>query len=77
MSDPNDWLAELKKMRDELRLQLHLGMQDAEDEWDELTKSWDNFVTRAQFDKSAEEVGEAAKELGLKLKAAYDRAKKA
>jgi hypothetical protein len=49
----------------------------AEDEWNELTKEWDTFLSKSQFDKSAEEVGEAARDLGLKMKAAYDRVKKA
>ena len=46
-------------------------------EWAELTEEWDKFLSRAEFDKSADEVGEAARQLGLKMKAAYDRMKKA
>ncbi len=77
MTDIAKMLAELQQRRDELRVQLHLASKDAEEEWQELTSEWDKFVSRSQFDKSAEEVGEAAKELGLKMKAAYDRVKKA
>lgn len=77
MTDGMDWMDELKRMRDELKLQLHLGAKEAEDEWSSLMKDWDAFVSRSQFDKSQEEVGEAARELGLKMKAAYDRMKKA
>ena len=77
MTDTDDWLAELKKLRDEVRLHLHLGARDAEDELDQLMKEWYRFASRAQFDKSADEVGDAAKELGLKMKAAYDRLNKA
>lgn len=66
---------ELEQRRDELRLQLHLGSKEAEEEWDELVGEWDKFMTRHELDKSAEEVGEAARELGLKVKAAYDRMK--
>jgi hypothetical protein len=77
MSDISKWMAELKQTRDEMRLQLHLGAKEAEEEWDGLMKDWDAFLSRAQFDKSGEEVGEAARELGLKMKAAYDRFKKA
>jgi len=58
-------------------LQLHLGTKEAEDEWNELTKEWDTFLSKSQFDKSADEVGEAARDLGLKMKAAYDRVRKA
>ncbi len=73
MSDFEDFTAKLKQTRDELKLQLHLAGKDAEDEWEELVKDWDKFVHRSQLDKSAEEVGEAAKELGLRMKAAFDR----
>ena len=68
---------DLKQARDELRLQLHLGAKEAEDEWESLTRDWDAFLSKAQFDKSEEEVGEAARALGVKMKAAYERMKKA
>ncbi|WP_299923562.1 hypothetical protein [uncultured Pelagimonas sp.] len=77
MTDIAKMLADLQQRRDELRVQLHLASKEAEEEWQELTSDWDKFVSKSQFDKSAEEVGEAAKELGLKMKAAYDRVKKA
>lgn len=77
MADIAKMMKDLQTRRDELRLQLHLASKEAEEEWQELTEEWDKFLTRAQFDKSAEEVGEAAKEVGLKMKAAYDRLKKA
>ena len=66
-------MADLKQKRDELKLQLHLASKDAEDEWEELVGEWDKFMTRNELDKSSEEVGEAAKQLGLKVKEAYDR----
>jgi len=77
MSDISEFIADLKQKRDELRLQLHLGTKKAEAEWEHLTSEWDKFLSRTQFDKSAEEVGDAAKELGLKMKQTYDRFKKA
>ncbi|PRY25445.1 hypothetical protein CLV78_102624 [Aliiruegeria haliotis] len=77
MADIDKLMEDLKRTRDEMRLQLHLASKEAENEWGELTGEWDKFLTRAQFDKSSEEVGEAAKELGLRMKAAYDRFKKA
>lgn len=77
MTDIAKILAEMQQRRDELRLQLHLASKEAEDEWQELTTEWDKFLSRSQFEKSAEEVGDAAKEVGLKMKAAYDRMKKA
>ena len=77
MTKFKELMDELAQTRDELRLQLHLGTKEAEDEWNELTKEWDTFLSKSQFDKSADEVGEAARDLGLKMKAAYDRVKKA
>ncbi len=77
MSDLEKLMEDLKRKRDELRLQLHLATREAEDEWGGLTEEWDKFLTRAQFDKSADEVGDAARELGLRMKAAYDRMRKA
>ena len=74
--DIKDVLADLQQRRDELRLQMHLATKEAEDEWQELTAQWDKFLTRAEFEKSAEEVGEAARAIGLQMKAAYDKFKK-
>lgn len=76
MTDFKNLMAELQQKRDEIKLQLHLGSMEAEEEWDGLVSNWDKFLSTAQFDKSADEVGEAARELGLKMKAAYDRARK-
>lgn len=77
MTDFAKMMKDLQTHRDELRLQLHLASKEAEEEWQALTEEWDRFLTRAEFEKSAEEVGEAAREVGLKMKAAYDRLKKA
>lgn len=71
-----DLMEDLQRRRDELRLQLHLATKEAEDEWKELTAQWDKFLTRDEFEKSAEEVGEAARAIGLQMKAAYDKFKK-
>ncbi|MDK3018315.1 hypothetical protein [Pseudodonghicola flavimaris] len=76
MSDLDDLTAKLKQARDELKLQLHLGSKEAEEEWEALVSDWDKFVQKTQLDKSAEEVGEAARDLGLKIKAAFDRMRK-
>ncbi len=75
MSEFDNWVADLKQKRDELEVKLHLASKDAEDEWDSLVSDWDKFVRETQLDKSADEVGEAARELGLRMKAAFDRMK--
>lgn len=75
MAKLDSWMNDLKQKRDELKLKLHLAGKDAEDEWEELMGEWHKFLSTSQLDKSAEEVADAAKELGLKLKQAYDRHK--
>ncbi len=77
MNSLNDIIAELQVARDELQLKLHLASKDAQDEWADLIREWEAFLTVAEFEKSKEEVGEAAQQLGLKMKDAYDRFKKA
>lgn len=76
MNDMDDWLAAMKQKRDEMKLQLHLASKEAEEEWDELVSDWDRFVHSTQLDKSADEVGEAARELGIRIKTAFDRMRK-
>jgi hypothetical protein len=68
--------AELRQKRDEIKLQLHLGSMEAEQEWEILVSDWDKFLSVSQFEQTAEEVGEAARDLGLKMKTTYDSAKK-
>ncbi|MFD0980962.1 hypothetical protein [Tropicimonas aquimaris] len=77
MADLDKLKEDLRRARDEMRLQLHLASKEAEDEWAELTGEWDKFLSRSQFDRSTDEVGEAARQLGLRMKDAYDRMKKA
>jgi hypothetical protein len=67
---------DLQQRRDELKLHLHLASKDAEDEREELMSEWDKFLSKSEFDKTAEEVGESARQLGLKMKASYDIMKK-
>jgi len=76
MDDFDEFTAKLKQTRDELKLQMHLAGKEAEEEWEDLVKDWDSFVQKTQLDKSADEVGEAAKELGMKIKTAFDRLRK-
>ncbi|GAA6198865.1 hypothetical protein [Aquicoccus sp. SU-CL01552] len=76
MDDFDDFTAKLKQTRDELKLQMHLASKEAEEEWEDLIKDWDRFVQKTQLDKSADEVGEAAKELGMKIKTVFDRLRK-
>ncbi|SCY67348.1 hypothetical protein [Microvirga guangxiensis] len=67
----------LKRTRDEIKLKIHLGSKDLQEEWSELEQSWASFESRAQLDKSARDVSDAVKILGSELKDAYTRILKA
>ena len=41
-------VAELKRQREELALQVHLGSAEVWEEWDELEKQWDHFSFKAE-----------------------------
>jgi hypothetical protein len=34
---------------------------------------WDKFLSSSQLEKNSEEVGRAARDIGLKMRAAYDK----
>jgi hypothetical protein len=77
MSDLHKLSEELKRKRDEILLKIHLGSMEAQDEWTVLEKRWKSFREKAELDRTAGEVGSTVKQLGLDLKAAYDRIRKA
>ncbi len=76
MVDVSKIMSDLQQTRDEMKLQLHLASKDAEDEWEDLMAEWDKFLSKSEFEKTGEEVGESARQLGLRMKAAYDSLKK-
>ena len=50
MSKIQDTIDDLKRRRDELALQIHLGSKDAQDEWAELEQKWKKFQTDAELE---------------------------
>ncbi len=69
---------ELRRTRDELRVQMHLAKADAKDEWEVLEKKWDHFKSRAErageaAEDAAEEIGEALELVGEELRKGYRR----
>ena len=77
MVDISKIAEELKQKRDELKLQIHLGSKEAQQEWEKLEAKWDDFSAKAKLEESAESVGSALGLLGDELKQGYDRLKKA
>jgi len=77
MTETSSLFEDLKRTRDEIRLQIHLASMEARDEWNELETKWENFARKAQLKETAENLGEAAEELAGEIKAGYVKLKKA
>ena len=73
MSDFDELIADLKQKRDELRVQMHLASKEVQDEWQELEDKMNDFVARAELEKTGEGLGEAFRGLGQELKQGYER----
>lgn len=76
---PNE---ELARLRDEIKLQLHLAKAEARSQWEELEKKWVLLQSRLTTvkvarDQSAQEVGSALKLLMGELGEGYRRLKEA
>ena len=75
-------LAELRKARDELRVQINLAAAEIREDWDALEHKWEHFRSRAEqvgetTGEAAEEVGEALGLVGEELRKGYQQIKKA
>ena len=77
MASMNKLVEDLKMVRDETKLQIHLGSKDAQDEWAELEKRWHTFKKKAELEKTATELSETLSQLGTELKHAYVRLRQA
>jgi hypothetical protein len=72
---------ELRAMRDELRVQMHLSKLEARDLWDQLEGNWEHAESKLgkigeASQETAEDVGQAAKLLLDELKEGYRRLRK-
>ena len=81
ITDVDEVIASLERMRDELRLKIHLAAADARSEWDELEKKWSHLRGKASTlgrvaGDAAGDVGEAVELLGKELKKGYERLRK-
>jgi hypothetical protein len=73
MSDYDDLIEDLKQKRDELRVQMHLASKEAQDEWKDLEEKMNEFVARAELDKTGEGLGEAFSGVGQEIMKGYER----
>ena len=76
MVDFKTVVEDLTQTYDEIKLKVHLGSKDAQDEWATLQARWRAFEHEADLQKSAAEVGDAVKILGAELKDAFGRFRK-
>ena len=72
---------ELRTQRDELAVRIHLGRQDARDEWEKLEKKLEHLRARAEVvgkeaGDAAGDVGAAARQLVDELKKGYARVRR-
>lgn len=77
MPDFTRLIEDLKRTRDEIRLKIHLGSKEVQDEWSVLEGRWSAFQSRAELDRSAQDVSDAVMILGSELKDAFNRVRKA
>ena len=74
----SDMIVKLKQQRDELALKIHLGKQDAKDEWERVRAKLDQLaddyepVTDAARE-SASKVFDSMKDVASEIKASFDR----
>lgn len=77
MATIDDLLQDLKTLRDELELKIHLGSRDAQEEWHRLEERWNEFSAKARVDESAEGISSALRLLKEELVRGYERVRKA
>lgn len=73
MTDIHDLNRDLKKLRDELNLKMHLASMEMKQEWNELEGKWEKFSERTGLEESALALGGSLEALGQELKKSYKR----
>ena len=67
-------LEQLKQLRDELQVKLHLAKADAKDEWSRLENQWQEV--KPKLEAARQEAGRTAESVGAALGLAIDELKK-
>ncbi len=85
MAEMPDWLRSevegLRRVRDEVKLRLHLGAADARQAFDQVEKRWQHLegklkLIRQESKEDLGEIGEAAKLLAREIRDGYQHLKK-
>ena len=71
----------LRRLRDEVEVQLHLGGAELKDQWTKLEKGWEHLEGRLKVlgresEDIAEDMGATLRVLGDQLRDGYERLKK-
>ncbi|MBY0276087.1 hypothetical protein K2Z84_12140 [Candidatus Binatia bacterium] len=77
MANIDDILRDLRTRRDELKVRIHLGSQEAQDEWHRLEERWNEFAAKAHVEDSAEGISSALGLLKEELVRGYERVRNA
>jgi SMC interacting uncharacterized protein involved in chromosome segregation len=77
----NQELNDLQTTRDELRVRMHLGKMDAQEQWDQIEKQWQHVESKLKVAgeagrEIAEDVGEAANLAIEEMKEGYAKLRK-
>lgn len=77
MANIDDILRDLRTRRDELKVRIHLGSKEAQDEWHRLEERWNEFAAKAHVEDSAEGISSALGLLKEELVRGYERVRNA
>jgi SMC interacting uncharacterized protein involved in chromosome segregation len=74
-------LADLQVTRDELRVRMHLGKLDAQDQWEQIEKQWQHVESKLKLAgetgrEVAKDIGEAASLAVEEMKEGYAKLRK-
>lgn len=74
-------LEDLRATRDELRVRLHLGKLDAQEQWEKVEKQWQHVESKLKLvgeagREAAEGIGEATSLVIEEMKAGYSKLRK-
>jgi predicted nucleic acid-binding Zn-ribbon protein len=74
-------LDNMRGVRDELRVRLHLGGAELRDQWEDLERGWQHLEGRLKVlgnesDEVVSEIGETLHVLAEQLRSGYERIKK-
>jgi len=77
MKTVDEVVQDLKTLRDEVEVKIHLASKDIQQDFQELEDKWDSFRAKAGLERTAKGVGSAFELLGDELKRGYDRIRRA